>query len=130
MKKIAILMMVLLLVFAITLTGCGGGTDEPATTPGQETEEGAEATITQADLVEQYNACATLFNEMDELLAGWGIYDDEAEVKATMDAVYELLNMAEVVVPSEGLTDDEIVAVYGEMQEKIDLMNEYKDTYL
>lgn len=130
MKKIVTLMMVLLLVFAITLTGCGGGTDEPATTPDQETEEVAEATITQADLIEQYNACASLFNELDELLAGYGIYDDEAEVKANMDAVYELLGMAEVVVQSEDLTDDESLAVYDEMQEKIDMMNEYKDTYL
>ena len=132
MKKIITLIMVLLLMFSITLTGCGGGTEEPAATqdPAVEEEAGAEATISKEDLIAKYNECSTVFNEVEGVLVENGTYDVEADVKAGMDSIYDLLDKAEVVVQSDDITDEERAAVYDELQTYVDQMNGFKDTYM
>lgn len=133
MKKIITLITVLLLMFSITLTGCGGGTEEPAAAADPAVEEPAEAdaaTISREDLFAKYNECSTVFNEVEGILLENGTYDVEADVKAGMDSIYDLLDKAEVVVQSEDVTDEERAAVYDELQTYVDQMNGYKEAYM
>jgi len=129
MKKNITLIVVLLLVVSITLTGCGGGTEEVAATPDPAVEADA-TTISKEELFAKYNECSALFNEVEDALVKNGTYDVEADVKADMDYIYELLGKAEVVVQSDDLSDEEAVSVYDELQTHIDQMNEFKDAYM
>jgi len=129
MKKSIALILVLLLMFSVAMTGCGGGTEDPAAAP--DPAAGSEApSISKQDLIAKYNECSTVFNEVEGAFVENGIYDTEADVKAGMDSIYDLLGMAEVVVQSDDITDVERVAVYDELQTYIDQMNGSKDTYL
>jgi|LSQX01.1.fsa_nt_gb predicted small lipoprotein YifL len=123
MKKSIALILVLLLMLSVAMTGCGGGTEDPAA--------GSEApSISKQDLIAKYNECSTVFNEVEGAFVENGIYDAEADVKAGMDAIYDLLGAAEVVVQSDDITDEERIAVNEELQTYIDQMNGFKDTYL
>jgi len=129
MKKSIALILVLLLMFSVAMTGCGGGTEDPAAAP--DPAAGSEApSISKQDLIAKYNECSTVFNEVEGAFVENGIYDTEADVKAGMDSIYDLLGMAEVVVQSDDVTDEERVAVYDELQTYIDQMNGLKETYL
>ena len=129
MKKSIALILVLLLMFSVAMTGCGGGSDDPAAAP--DPAAGSEApSISKQDLIAKYNECSTVFNEVEGAFVENGIYDTEADVKAGMDSIYDLLGMAEVVVQSDDVTDEERVAVYDELQTYIDQMNGLKETYL
>jgi predicted small lipoprotein YifL len=121
MKKSIALILVLLLMLSVAMTGCGGGTEDPAA--------GSEApSISKQDLIAKYNECSTVFNEVEGAFVENGIYD--AEAKAGMDAIYDLLGAAEVVVQSDDITDEERIAVNEELQTYIDQMNGFNDTYL
>lgn len=139
MKKNITLIVVLLLMVSITLTGCGGGTEEPAATPDPAVEvaatpdpavEADATTISKEELIAKYNECSALFNEVEDALVKNGTYDVKADVKADMDYIYELLGKAEVVIQSDDLSDEEAVSVYDELQTHIDQMNEFKDAYM
>ena len=129
MKKSITLILVLLLMFSVALTGCGGGTEDPEAAPDPAVESEAP-TIIKQDLIAKYNECSTVFNEVEGAFVENGTYDAEADVKAGMDSIYDLLGAAEVVVQSDDITDEERDAVYDELQTYIDQMNGFKDTYL
>lgn len=133
MKKIMTLMMVLLLLFSVALTGCGGDTEEPAAEEPAATEEPAaeeSSAITQEDVMVKYNEAAELFTELDGALLNNGTYDANADVKASMDSIIEFLDKAVVVVQSDEITEEEMDPVYDELQSLVDQMNGFKDTYL
>lgn len=130
MKKFMTLILVLLLVFSIGLTGCGGGTEEPADTPDSTVEEDAGATVSKDELMEQYNVFAQLFNEVDGALTDNGTYDVDEDVKAMMDSLFDYLDKAMVVADSDVITDEERALVYDEFQTYIDQINGIKDTYM
>jgi len=133
MKKIMTLMMVLLLIFSVALTGCGGDTEEPAAEEPTATEEPAaeeSGAITQEDLMVKYNEAAELFMEVDDALVKNGTYDVDADAKAAMDYISEFLDKAVVVVQSDEITEEEMTPVNDEIQALIDQMNGFKDTYM
>lgn len=129
MKKNIVFIMVLLLMFTITLTGCGGGTDEPVSNSDATVEKEADVTISKEDLIAKYNECSVLFNEVDGALVKNGTYDTDADVKAQMDTIYDLLDKAEVVVQSD-LSEEEIVSVHHELQTYVDQMSEIKAAHM
>ena len=128
MKKIITLALVVLLMFALTLTGCGGGTDEPEVVPDSAVEDDAD--LTQEDLVSQYNIFAALFTELDAEFTENGIYDTNEELKANMDHAYELTGMYAEIIGSVELTDEEITELYAEIQANIDSLNRAKEGQL
>ena len=128
MKKIITLALVVLLMFALTLTGCGGGTDEPEVAPDSLVED--DAALTQEDLVSQYNIFAALFTELDAAFTENGTYDTNEELKANMDHAYELTGMYAEIIGSVELTDEEITELYAEIQSNIDSLNRAKEGQL
>jgi len=127
MKKIITLALILLLMFTLMLTGCGGGSEEPVV---EEPAVEDTASVTKEDLMAQYNVFATLFNELDTPFAESGIYDTNVELKANMDHAYELLGVYEVLVQSDEVTDDERVELFNEIQLNIDSLNRAKEANL
>ena len=132
MKKFITMSAVLLLMFSLMLTGCGGGTEEPAAAeePTVTEEPVAEDTITVDDIGAKYNEAAELFTELDDALLNNGTYDANPDVKASMDYNIDFLDKAVVVIQSGEMTEDEMPAVYSELQVLVDQMNGFKDTYL
>ena len=86
MKKIMTLLMVLLLMFSMMLTGCGGGTEEPAATDEPAATE-EPAGISKKELSIKYNEVATLYNEAYTLLNEKGIYGTEPETTEALDGL-------------------------------------------
>lgn len=125
MKKIITLMLVLLFMFSITLTGCGGDTEEPAAAPEVETE----ATITMEQLGEKYNEVATLFNELDGVLLENGTYDSDETVKTQMDTIIDTLDKAAPVIQANNMTDEDITTYYEVFDTFLIALNDMKDTY-
>ena len=131
MKRFMTLILVLLLMFSITLTGCGGEeAPADATDPGVEEEADAEASVSKKDIIAKFNVLADLFNELDAAFVENGTYDTEADVKAAMDYNYDYLEKAAVVVESDEVTDEERAILSDEFQIYIDEMNGFKDTYM
>lgn len=128
MKKFTTLALVLLLMFSLTLAGCGGGTEDPAATVDPSVEE--DAVITQEDLVSQYNIFAELFNELDPAFTESGIYDTNPELKANMDKAYGLIGMYEEIIASGLITEEETAELYGEIQANIESLNRAKEANL
>ena len=79
MKKFMTLILVLLLMFSIGLTGCGGDAEAPVA------EETATDAITHKDLAIKYNEAATLYNEVFTLMSEEGIYGTNPTRTETLD---------------------------------------------
>jgi len=122
MKKFMALMMVLLLMFSMMLTGCGGGAEEPAAeepaaTEEPAAEEPAAEEISKNDLSIKYNEVATLYNEVFTLMNEKGIYGVEENTTAALDTLNSTMVGLGEAIAADDLSAEQKESIYASLDD-------------
>lgn len=121
MKKFITLAMVLLLMFSLTLTGCGSKVEEPAVTE----DPAAEVTgVSQEDLNAKYNEVVTFYGEVFAVVDELGLYGTDADFTEHMDTVNHSIAALGEAIMAGGTTEEANAEMYAVLDEiQVDLEN-------
>lgn len=103
--------MILLLMFSITLVGCGGGTEEPAA------EETATDKITKEMLTTSFNDVVALYNEVYTMANDKGIYGTDQTVTDTLNGLNNTMTNLAPVIQADDSSDEDNQVYYDSLGE-------------